>query len=90
MNYAVPIGRVKVVVFDDRPQSPTYQSINEFFLSADNYFLLTIPPNLWYGFKAEGDHAAMIVNCSTIPHDPAEMLRRDSFDSFIPYSWEKP
>lgn len=88
MNYAVPVGCVKVVLYDDRPKSLTYQKIGEYFLSPENYYLLTIPYGLWYGFRAVGGNPAMIVNCSTIPHDPKENLRISPFDPSIPYSWD--
>src|SRR4029077_9112630 len=31
INYAVPFGRIKLVLFDDRPSSPTRGEIQEFF-----------------------------------------------------------
>lgn len=88
MNFAVPVGSMKVVVFDDRLKSSTYKCVEEFILGPDDYYLLTIPANLWYGFRAEGNQAAMIVNCTTNPHDPEESLRLDHFDLSIPYTWE--
>jgi dTDP-4-dehydrorhamnose 3,5-epimerase len=88
LNYAVPVGNVQVVVFDDRKESTTYNKLGEFYLGPENYNLLTIPSNVWYGFRSTNDDAAMIVNCSTIPHDPTEMVRIAPFDPLIPYSWK--
>lgn len=88
MNYAVPVGSIKVVLYDDRTGSPTFGEVNEFYMNAENYYLLTIPNGIWYGFKAMGGQSAMIVNCSTIPHDPEEIIRIDAFDTSIPYSWD--
>lgn len=88
MNYAVPIGSIKVVLYDDRVESPSFGEFNEFYMNSENYYLLTIPNGIWYGFKVVGDKSAMIVNCSTIPHDPQEILRISPFDSLIPYSWD--
>lgn len=88
MNYAVPIGTIKLVLYDDRPDSITYQQINEFFMNCENYYLLTIPNGIWYGFKSVGSQPAMVVNCSTIPHDPKEIVRIDFDDPLIPYSWD--
>jgi dTDP-4-dehydrorhamnose 3,5-epimerase len=87
MNYVVPVGTIKLVLYDDRPDSITYKQINEFFMNAENYYLLTIPCGVWYGFKAVGNQPAMIVNCSTISHDPKEIVRINFDDSSIPYSW---
>ncbi len=87
MNYAVPMGNIKVVFFDDRPNSNTSGKIEEYYLGEDDYYLLTIPPNIWYGITVVGNVAAMIANCANIPHDPAEIIRMDPFDPEIPYSW---
>ncbi len=88
MNYAVPIGTIKVVLYDDRTNSPSFGKINEFYMNSENYYLLTIPNGIWSGFKVVGDKSAMIVNCSTIPHEPHEILRINPFDSSIPYNWD--
>ena len=87
MNYAVPVGTIKLVLYDDRSDSSTYKQINEFFMNCENYYLLTIPNGTWYGFKSVGNKPAMIVNCSTIPHDPKEIVRINFDDPSIPYSW---
>lgn len=88
MNYAVPIGCIKLVLFDDRKDSETFGGIDEFFLNSENYYLLTIPNGIWYGFRAVGNESAMIVNCSTIPHDPSEIVRIPYNDTLIPYNWD--
>ncbi len=88
LNYAVPHGRIKLVLFDARPDSPTKGELQEIFLGPDNYCLVTIPPMVWNGFKGIGNEMAMVANCSDIPHDPEEIDRMDPFDSAIPYSWE--
>ncbi len=89
MNYAVPVGQIKLVLYDDRNDSTTYKEINEFYMGSEDYYLLTIPPHVWYGFQAIGNQAAMIVNCATIPHDPAEVMRLDIETSVIPYKWHE-
>lgn len=88
LNYAVPIGRIKLVLYDDRKGSPTKGEIQEIFLGPDNYCLVTIPPLVWNGFKGIGGETALVANCSTIPHDPEEITRRDPRDPSIPYQWE--
>ena len=44
LNYAVPAGHIKLVLYDDRANSPTKGEVQEIFLGADNYQLVTIPP----------------------------------------------
>lgn len=87
LNYAVPYGAIKLVLYDDREDSPTKQEIQEFFLSPENYNLVTIPPKVWNGFKGIGSEIAIVANCSDIPHDPKEIDRLDPFSSRIPYDW---
>lgn len=87
MNYVVPVGAIKLVLYDDRPDSPTYKEINEFYMNSEDYYLLTIPNKIWYGFQVLDDKAAMIANCTTIPHDPQESIRIENDDPKIPYNW---
>lgn len=87
LNYAVPHGNIKLVLYDERPGSPSKGETQEFFLGPDNYCLITIPPMIWNGFKGIGTEMAIVANCATIPHDPAEIERRDPLDGSIPYDW---
>lgn len=88
LNYAVPHGHIKLVLYDDREDSSTRGELQEIFLGPDNYMLVTIPPLVWNGFKGIGQEMAIVANCSSIPHDPDEIDRRDPFDPVIPYDWE--
>tara|TARA_Y100000310_G_C20642298_1_gene794647 strand:+ start:536 stop:985 length:450 start_codon:yes stop_codon:yes gene_type:complete len=89
LNYAVPHGNIKFVLYDERPESPTHGEVQEIFLGTDNYCLVTVPPFVWNGFKGAGTEMAIVANCATIPHSPGEIDRRDPFDSSIPYNWER-
>jgi dTDP-4-dehydrorhamnose 3,5-epimerase len=88
LNYAVIFGEIKFVLFDDRPDSPTRGVIQELFISPENYVLVTVPPNIWNGFKSVGTQTAIVANCATLPHNPNEIERRTVFDVSIPYDWE--
>lgn len=87
LNYAVPVGRVKIVLYDERSGSPTEGEIQEIYTGEDSYCLITIPPEIWTGFKGIGIGMAMIANCATIPHDSFEVLRLDFDSTKIPYNW---
>jgi dTDP-4-dehydrorhamnose 3,5-epimerase len=87
LNYAVPVGMVKLVLYDDRPESPTRGEVQELHVGELNYALVTIPPLIWNGFKGEGVKPSLVANCATIGHDPDEIDRRDPFDNEIPYEW---
>jgi len=87
LNYAVPHGRIKFVLYDDRNDSKTKGEIQEIFLGEDNYCLVTVPPLVWNGFMGLGTEMSIVANCASIPHDPDEIERRDPFDVSIPYDW---
>ena len=87
LNYAVPVGNIKVVIFDDRPGSKTSGEVQEVFIGQDNYCLLRIPPLVWSGFKGISPHPSIIANLTDIPHDPSEVERLGPSDGKIPYGW---
>ena len=88
LNYAVPYGHIKLVLFDDRPGSPTRGQVQEIFLGPDNYLLVTIPPLIWNGFKGAGPEMAIVANCATEPHDAEEIVRLPPNSDQIPYDWK--
>jgi dTDP-4-dehydrorhamnose 3,5-epimerase len=87
LNYAVPVGMVKLVCHDDREGSPTKGNTVELHVGELNYVLVTIPPLVWNGFKGEGGTPALVANCSTVPHRPDEIERKDPFAADIGYDW---
>jgi len=88
LNYAVVSGMIKLVLYDDRADSPTRGKVQEIFLGTDNYQLVIIPPLIWNGFKGIGITPAIVANCATHPHHPDEIVRKDPFSPDIPYNWE--
>lgn len=88
LNYAVPHGNIKFVLYDDRENSPTRGELQEIFMGPDNYCLVTVPPLVWNGFKGIGNEMAIVANCTSITHRADEIDRLDPFDPLIPYNWE--
>jgi len=88
LNYAVVVGTVKLVLYDDRGDSATRGTVMELFLGEGNYALVTIPPGIWNGFKGVGAAPAIVANCATEPHDPGEIERLDPATPKIPYRWD--
>ena len=66
LNLIVAIGEVSFVIFDDREESNTKNQFQEIILSPKNYFLVTIPPFVWNGFKGIGSDESIIANCLNI------------------------
>ncbi len=87
LNYAVPIGGIRVVIYDDRVDSPTRGALAEIESGESNYSLITIPAGTWSGFAALGDRPALVANCATLAYDEAEIDRRPADDGSIPYRW---
>lgn len=88
INYAVVVGRIKLVLFDDRKESKTRGVVDEHFIGEDNYCLVQVPAGVWNGFKGVGVGAAVVANCASIPHDPTEITRLDPLkNDVVPYDW---
>lgn len=84
LNLVVPVGVVRFVVYDDRPESSTLGHYNDFLLGGEEHARLTIPPGLWVAFRGVGEHGNMLINFSSEEHDPSEAdnisLEKISFD----------
>lgn len=89
LNCAVPVGQVRFVLYDEREASPTHGQFQEILLGPDNYKLLVVPPLVWNGFKGIGQIPALVANCASILHDPAEIERKDPIDPAIAYDWDR-
>ncbi|MFX1555118.1 MAG: dTDP-4-dehydrorhamnose 3,5-epimerase family protein [Promethearchaeota archaeon] len=77
-------GNGKLVLYDDREKSTTYKNLNEIFFGEKNPILITIPPNIWHGFKAIGGKQIIVLNC------PTEIYNYDNPDEYrLPYNTEK-
>lgn len=90
-NFIVIKGVMKVVLYDDRKDSPTFGKINEFFMGDYNQILLQIPNGVFHGFKCIGETEAMVINISTEVYNYSEPdeYRVSPHTQDIPYSWER-
>jgi len=87
INYAVVDGNIKLVLYDQRPDSRTRGKLQEIVFGQVNYQLVRVPPGVVNGFTAVGGVRAIVGNCASIPHDPTEITRIDPGTPSIPYSW---
>ena len=88
VNYVCVVGKIKLVLFDDREKSITRGELQEIFLTTENYNLVSVQPGIWNGFKSIENKSSIIANCSDIPHDPDEMLRKPHDDPYFNYNWD--
>jgi len=87
-NFAVPNGRIRVVIYDDRRSSGTLGHLQILELGRpDAYRRLTVPPGLWYGFSCLGASPALLANCCDLTHDPSESETQPVNCPAIPYAW---
>lgn len=90
-NLAVPVGRVQLVMYDNRQSSPTKGQLSILELGRPHAYLrVTIPPGIWYGFTCTGATPALLANCTDLPHSKTESEILASDDISIPYSWNTP
>lgn len=87
--YAVICGMIKLVLYDNRPTSPTYKELMEIFIGEDNYQLVRIPTGIINGYKTIGKETAIVANCATLPYQPDEMIRYEPHGDKVPYKWER-
>ena len=86
-NFVVPVGHIYFVFYDERKNSKSFGKVAKVDLCIDNYSLLKVPNKIWYSFKCISSNTAMIVNCSSIPHDPDEIKTCTINDCKIPFNW---
>ncbi len=82
LNLIVPFGKVQFTIFDDRNKSNKFA---EYIISSENYLRLTIPPQVWIGFKGLSKPQSIILNIANIPHEDKE-VEKIGIDG-IEYDW---
>lgn len=87
-NYAVVLGEIQLILYDDRPGSETRGVLHEVHISPENYCLVTVPPMIWYGFKGVSKMEAVVANCANMPHNAMEIERLPADSTNIPYFWD--
>ena len=85
LNLIVPLGKIKVVMFDDRKGSNN--RFQEVIISKENYCRLTVPPMIWVGFKGLSSFKSILLNIASIPHDPKEVDKKE-IDT-IEFDWNR-
>ena len=91
LNYVVPVGNIKLVLYDTRADSPTAYDLNEYFIGENSHYqIIRVPPMIWNGFMSLGGQSALVSNVTNSIHDPSEMERMhpQTFSKEVfQYSW---
>ncbi|MCK4352401.1 dTDP-4-dehydrorhamnose 3,5-epimerase family protein [candidate division WOR-3 bacterium] len=90
-NMACIKGMMKIVLYDSRKDSKTYEEVNEFFAGEHNPVLVHIPPYVYHGFKCISQEEAIAINIptETYNYNNPDEFRVDPYDNDIPYDWKR-
>jgi dTDP-4-dehydrorhamnose 3,5-epimerase len=80
-------GDVKVVLYDDRSDSPTFEQLDVLYFGESRRALLRIPRGVYHAVQNVGLKDALFINCPTAPyrHDKPDKLRLSLENDLIPY-----
>lgn len=82
-------GFVKYVLWDSRPDSPTFGMINEIHLTERNRALLVIPPYVVHSVQNIGLVDAIFINMPTHPYNHASPDKYRVAKESVPYSFDR-
>lgn len=71
-RYCLLHGEMEVVLYDERPDSPTRGLVSKFVLSEVDRKLVNIPAGVWHADHNIGARDAVVVNFPTIQYDHAD------------------
>ena len=85
-------GMIKLVIFDNRPDSPTYREINELCIGEHNPLLVVVPKLCYHGWKNIGERESLVVNLPTEVYNyaqPDEYRLDPHQNDVFPYDWTR-
>jgi len=77
LNLVVPVGKIRFVMHDDRPNSATKGETFVVEIGPDNYQRLTVSPGIWMAFEGLNDGLNLLLNIADMEHDPEEVERAE-------------
>ncbi len=88
-RYFLVHGVMQVVMFDPRPDSPTFGGVFSITMSERNRFVLTVPEYVWHADYNCDTKEAVFVNMPTVGFDPAnpDKYRLPIDSPLIPYQF---
>lgn len=83
-------GTVKVVLYDDRPESSTYKKISEIVRSEHDRTLMVIPAFVFHAHQNIGDEEALFISLPTraYNHLSPDVYRLPIGTDYIPYQFQ--
>lgn len=90
-NFCCVKGKIRLGLYDARENSSTFGKTMDITLSLDDPKLVSIPPNVYHGFKGIVDEESMVINTPTEPYDHTnpDEYRVDPYENDIPFNWRE-
>lgn len=90
LNYICVFGMVRLVMYDMRKKSRTYQQIQEVVFGDDFYCLVHIKPGIANATESLISPFSILCNIASEPHNPDIKYKRiDPYSMQIPFDWQK-
>ena len=82
---------MKVVLYDDRPDSPTYRMLNEIVRHEHQRTIMIIPAFVFHAHQNIGTSDALFISMPTRPyqHDDPDVFRLPLETDAIPHRFEE-
>ena len=89
-HFCVIKGMLKIALYDQREDSPTYRVVNELYAGEHCPVLLRIPPGVLHGWMCVGEAEAYVINVVSemYNYNEPDEFRVDPHDNDIPYEWK--
>ena len=90
-NFCCVKGKIRLGLYDARKESTTFGKTMDTTMSLEDPKLISIPPNVYHGFKGVADEESIVINTPTelyIYSTPDE-YRVDAYKNDIPFDWKK-
>jgi dTDP-4-dehydrorhamnose 3,5-epimerase len=81
-------GTMKMALYDDRPDSPTYQQAEAYIIKDSDPHIIRIPPGVWHGFQAVDSNLLLLhMNSHAFDFAQTDEIRKEPHTPSIPFNW---
>lgn len=89
-RYFFSHGQMKLVLFDARPESPTYELINELYFGEINRALVSVPAGIFHAIENTGINEAILFNIpdKAYIHECPDKYTLSVDNDLIPYDFK--
>jgi dTDP-4-dehydrorhamnose 3,5-epimerase len=86
----ISMGKLRIVLYDDRSESPTYRMLNVHTISERNRALIVIPQGVFHAVQNVGEKEAVFINMPTRPYNHADpdKFRLPLKNDLIPFDFD--